>query len=79
MYVHEIIIRFYWIPEGIYASPKGAKGSKSSHVDKVTVAGLISKGFKEDVCFENWALWDGQVFGHRRGILKDFTYFEVFS
>lgn len=53
MYVREIIIRFYWIPEDIYASPKGAKGSKSSHVDKVTVAGLISKGFKEDVCFEN--------------------------
>lgn len=49
MYVCEITIRFYWIPEGIYASPKGMRGSKSSHIDKVTVAGVISKGFEEDV------------------------------
>lgn len=38
--------RYLWLPQG----------SKNSDIDKVTDAGVISKGFVEEVWFENWAL-----------------------
>ena len=65
MCVCETATRFDQILKDIYAS---RKRSKSSNIDRITVAGGISKGLVVQGRCENWALKDGQVFGYRGSI-----------